>query len=191
MAHWASRILSPNSRKDEFGQAVAGQTPLSPGRLRPPARLTEADILENAYGIPTLPSNSSSSHTRSMSHPFPSLFIGKKNNGGKKSKDTGADSEGEAMISPALARQTAQNPTAKQPKAQDRDLMTGKCMTCDSLVRWPKELNVFRCTVCLTINDLKPVILEARRGDGNRAPLNMKAGAYPGGLPISHRGMLS
>ncbi|RPA97119.1 HECT-domain-containing protein, partial [Choiromyces venosus 120613-1] len=34
---------------------------------------------------------------------------------------------------------------------------TGRCMCCDCTVRWPSNLNVFRCTVCMTINDLKPV----------------------------------
>ena len=32
----------------------------------------------------------------------------------------------------------------------------GKCATCDSSVRWPQHLEVYRCTVCLMINDLKP-----------------------------------
>ena len=29
-------------------------------------------------------------------------------------------------------------------------------MTCDATVRWPQGLKVFRCTTCLTINDLEP-----------------------------------
>jgi hypothetical protein len=37
------------------------------------------------------------------------------------------------------------------------NLLTGRCMTCASMVRWPKDLSVFRCTVCLTINDLAPI----------------------------------
>jgi len=28
-------------------------------------------------------------------------------------------------------------------------------MCCDSTVRWPKNLFVFRCMICRTINDLK------------------------------------
>jgi E3 ubiquitin-protein ligase HECTD2 len=71
-------------------------------------------------------------------------------------------------VSPAQVRQITQNPTTKQGKLPEKDLVTGKCMTCDSMVRWPKNLHVFRCTVCMTINDLKPVVLEARRGDGHR-----------------------
>lgn len=195
MAPWASRILSPNSRRDESGQNAAGPSMASPARTRHPSgRLTEADILDNAYGVPTLlPSTkASSSHTRSMSHPFPSLFTSKKSGSGKKSRDLGAESGDDAgVVSPALVRQTAQNPTAKQQvKVADKDLTTGKCITCDSMVRWPKELKVFRCTVCLTINDLKPVILEVRRGDGHRAPASMKPGNHHPGSPISQRSML-
>jgi E3 ubiquitin-protein ligase HECTD2 len=125
-----------------------------------------------------------------MSHPFPSLFSsGRK----KKQDDTagigGFDSTDDEKVSPVLARTTALNPTAKSAKVPDKDLMQGKCMTCDSMVRWPKELTVFRCTVCLMINDLKPVLLEARRGDGHRQPIAAKAGIYPGS-PFGSRGSL-
>lgn len=184
MPPWTSRILSPNTRRDDAGHAISGTA--SAGPSRPPPRITEADILDNAYGIPTLPPSSSGNHTRSMSHPFPSLFMGKKHTTGKKNKGLGADSGDEGMLSSALAWQTIQNPTAKPAKVPDKELMTGKCMTCNSMVRWPKELNVFRCTVCLTINDLKPVVLEARRGDGQRAPVATKA-AVQGSSPLSKR----
>lgn len=43
----------------------------------------------------------------------------------------------------------------KPAKPSEKDLMTGNCMTCDSKVRWPRTLLVFRCTVCLAINDLE------------------------------------
>ena len=66
-------------------------------------------------------------------------------------------------------------------RVPDEDLITGKCMTCDCMVRWPKELLVFRCTICLTINDLKPVRMEARR-DGYRAPVAAKSGSSPNGM---------
>lgn len=39
--------------------------------------------------------------------------------------------------------------------AGSKQPMTGKCMTCDSTVRWPQDVRVFRCTTCLTINDLE------------------------------------
>lgn len=43
------------------------------------------------------------------------------------------------------------------------EMTTGRCMTCHSTVRWPRDLKVFRCTECLTVNDLVPY-----SGSGNR-----------------------
>lgn len=45
---------------------------------------------------------------------------------------------------------------AKHPSS-DVGLTTGQCMCCDSTVSWPKNLFVFRCMICRTINDLKPL----------------------------------
>ncbi|KAH7356860.1 ubiquitin-protein ligase-like protein E3 [Rhexocercosporidium sp. MPI-PUGE-AT-0058] len=189
MPPWTSRLLSPSTRNETGPNPVNGPA-ASPARPRP--RISEADILNNAYGIPSLPppshsnhgaSNTSKptrtpSHGRSMSHPFPSLFSTKKKRHEESAQAAGFDSTDEDSVSPNAARNIIQNPTPKQ-KVPDKDLMTGKCMTCDSMVRWPKELKVFRCTVCLTINDLKPIALEARRGDGHRTPVTVKAGTYP------------
>ncbi len=190
MPPWSNRLLSPSSR-NEPGPNPVGTSSASPARSR--SRVSETDILENAYGIPSLPppprasysttntsnSNRTPSHGRSMSHPFPSLFLGKK----KRHDDTpttgGFESTDDDNTSPGPARNIAQNPTSKQ-KVPDKDLMTGKCMTCDSMVRWPKELKVFRCTICLTINDLKPIALETRLGDGHRVPIIPKTDSFLG-----------
>lgn len=54
----------------------------------------------------------------------------------------------------------------------EKDLVTGKCITCNSLVRWPRHLDVFRCTVCLMVNDLKPgagLSMEGREAEGPSA----------------------
>ena len=193
MPPWSNRLLSPNSRNEPGpDQVPAHSSSHSPARSR--SRITESDILENAYGIPTLPlqshstygtSSSSSkpartpSHGRSMSHPFPSLFTGKKKRDGDSGAIGGFDSTDSDTVSPVKSYGVTHKAAAKQ-KAPDKDLRTGKCMTCDSMVRWPKELKVFRCTVCVTINDLKPITLEARRGDGQRVPVAVKAGTYPG-----------
>lgn len=40
----------------------------------------------------------------------------------------------------------------------DKEPVTGRCMTCDSTVRWPREVKVFRCVTCQTINDLEPFV---------------------------------
>ena len=38
----------------------------------------------------------------------------------------------------------------------EKDLAKGSCATCDTQVRWPKDLDTFRCTICLMINDRNP-----------------------------------
>lgn len=113
-----------------------------------------------------------------MSHPFPSLFAGKKKRQDGSAEGIGFESTDDDAASP-VKRNVLSNTNTKQ-KVPDKDLTTGRCMTCDSMVRWPKELKVFRCTVCLTINDLRPIALEARPGDGHRAPIAAKAGTFPG-----------
>ena len=158
--------------------------------------MTEADLLENAYGIPTLqppstPSKSSrpGSHGRSLSHPFPSLFAGRKKKQTDAPGPAGFESTDEEKMSPLLARNIPVNPTAKLAKVPDADLLEGRCMTCDCKVRWPKKLKVFRCTVCAMINDLEPVVQDPRRGVGHKAAVAAKVGSYSGPT-FSQKGML-
>lgn len=196
MPPWSNRFAG-NSR-NELGPNIVNSNPTSPGRS---TRLTETEILENAYGIPTLPppahasygaSNTSKptrtpSHGRSMSHPFPTLFSGKKRRTADSAGAPGFESTDDDSTLPSVARENSQISAPKQ-KVSDKDLTTGKCMTCDSMVRWPKDLKVFRCTVCLTINDLVPVVLEARRGDGHRTPVPLNSLVRP---IAGSRGMLA
>jgi len=156
MPPWTPRpvvINSPNSASSSRA-----------GRHHSPSRMTSDELLNQAYGIPTLhpsqpdPPQSSRprrnqngfSHGRSMSHPFPSLFSGK-----TKRQTEFAGSGLDSTDVDVNSSTASSGPSKTQPvKVQNKDLMTGKCMTCDSMVRWPRELSFFRCTVCLTINDL-------------------------------------
>lgn len=164
-----------------LGTGLANKSAVSPARTRGPSRITEADLLELAYGIPSLhaspdtPSLSknaslhvppTSKHGRSMSHPFPSLFQSKQKRQGINALSTSNVSDGDNHIPfPGPSR----IPSSKPQRPSEKVLVTGKCMTCDSRVRWPKELVVFRCTVCLTINDLKPVSTTAPERDIQRS----------------------
>lgn len=125
----------------------------------PPASATEP------YEIPTLrrravhDSASSNTpkptHNRSFSHPFPNLFGSKRSerkhhNKGEQDGISNASRDGridEGKVK-AIGQETASQRVDRQP-------VTGRCMTCDSTVRWPQGLKVFRCTTCLTINDLE------------------------------------
>ncbi|KAF5699306.1 hypothetical protein FMUND_14824, partial [Fusarium mundagurra] len=99
-------------------------------------------------------------HTRSMSQPFPSLFSSKKkrqNSVGAPPPDLGFADDDSAM--PRQAPKThARNPShTRNGPLGSKDFTTGNCMTCGSLVRWPRELKVFKCTICTTVNDLEPL----------------------------------
>ncbi len=144
---------------------------VSPARTRGHSRITEADLLELAYGIPSLhaspdipPSSSNSTslhirptskHGRSMSHPFPALFQSKQKRQGIDALSTSDLFDGDNHTQ--TPRNSSRIGISKAARSSENVLVTGKCMTCDTTVRWPKGLFVFRCTVCLTINDLKPV----------------------------------
>ncbi|KAK4133062.1 HECT-domain-containing protein [Trichocladium antarcticum] len=108
-------------------------------------------------------------HTRSMSHPFPSLFSSKKKKAAPAPGDDGfaTDSDDDSGPSPNAGG----NPAAPRGHHRDgssagnRDWVTGRCMTCASLMRWSKDLLMFKCTICLTINDLHPAARVPRRED--------------------------
>ncbi|KAM7220476.1 putative E3 ubiquitin-protein ligase [Rhypophila decipiens] len=143
---------------------------------------TQTDELEALHNLNLQGDDSSSSdedlhpssqpqrpgHTRSMSHPFPSLFSIKKkksSNMPKKSSDSDPD---EAPPVPDPSRpQTRGHRTGSS--VGNKDFSTGNCMTCGSLVRWPKELYVFKCTICLTINDLRSRLRDQKGGNGERS----------------------
>ncbi|KAL7902557.1 hypothetical protein HDV63DRAFT_22233 [Trichoderma sp. SZMC 28014] len=98
-----------------------------------------------------------SNHSRSMSNPFPSLFGSRKRQGStsKPSVDVGKASTGSASNKQA-------NTHRRGSPARSRDFATGNCMTCASLVKWPRDLKVFKCTICMTINDLVPLSVDSQ-----------------------------
>ena len=57
------------------------------------------------------------------------------------------------MSAGASASAAATSPK-KPPPVPAKDMVAGRCMTCNTAVKWPKHLNVFRCTSCLMVNDL-------------------------------------
>jgi E3 ubiquitin-protein ligase HECTD2 len=95
-------------------------------------------------------------HSRSISHPFPSPFSGRRRNKSISKRDflDSDDDDDEVTYLP--------DPLSSSPRkgalraSPGEELTTGKCMTCNCTVRWPRNLKVFRCTECLTVNDLEP-----------------------------------
>ncbi|KAF4582062.1 hect [Ophiocordyceps camponoti-floridani] len=128
-----------------------------PGRLQianPEAQAISTSSESEFEHRPPRPGNIPHRHSRSMSNPFPSLFHSK-----KKRQDSTAplppsclelECEGGAAPAQSLRRQKRGGPFGS------KEFINGNCMTCASLVKWPKELNTFKCTICSTVNDLIP-----------------------------------
>ncbi|RAL17600.1 HECT-type E3 ubiquitin-protein ligase [Aspergillus homomorphus CBS 101889] len=117
-------------------------------------------------------------HSRSISHPFPAPFaagafaaaVGKRRPSisRKKNERMGLDSDDDDLVS----YMPDPNTSPPRNRAPPPGAMTsGKCMACNCTVRWPRDLKVFRCTECLTVNDLEPYLDTAKPGGhGNSGP---------------------
>lgn len=169
MAPWPQRLNANSSNSN--GPTISGQPNWN--KPLPPAPPSAAD-----YEIPTLrrkphPSTSDPAlnHSRSFSHPFPSLFSGGRKPDKKNTLKTDGNiydtTDDDASINGDSARRngTVKSPAPNSSQKGNKEPVTGKCMTCDSTVRWPQNLKVYRCTICMTINDLEPYV-EARNETG-------------------------
>lgn len=159
MPPWPTRPHSHNSG-NTASYAPSGH--FDADRPLPPLPSTAVDL-----DIPTLyprrkpePENTSTKHGRSFSHPFP--FFG---GGSKKSEkrnvlknqiNVDSTDDDDSLIGDGRSTPSSNVPSRNASVNVGNGPMTGKCMTCDSTVRWPRDLKVFRCTICLTVNDLEP-----------------------------------
>lgn len=168
MPSWPARLplASPAASSPPSG-------PTSRGLRSPPYHAQQVDRFEDPplHGVPIIASTDSiapshpghrARHERSHSHPFPSIFGG----GRRTDREVEVDDQDEIIddlykppiLSPGLASKDYMTSTSGiHAHSAEKDLMTGNCSTCNSTVRWPRHLGVFRCTVCLMVNDLKPV----------------------------------
>ncbi|KAI9718213.1 MAG: hypothetical protein M1812_004203 [Candelaria pacifica] len=107
-------------------------------------------------------------HGRSISHPFPSFFSPT-----KKANRTEREPDILDLTDDDLATASQSLPFSKAPKGRhgqpehdtSKNLASGRCLTCDRLVRWPGEIKVFRCSICAMINDTEPVLLDQLERD--------------------------
>jgi E3 ubiquitin-protein ligase HECTD2 len=139
-------LSNVSSSVDARGSAAAYQSSSESETELPPPSTTNS-----AYRRPQ--------HSRSMSHPFPSLF-GSKNRDIQDSIEpsaAGIDRSQSAGTMPRIGplSRTHKRNVGDGPSSGSKDYATGNCMTCASLVRWPRGLKVFKCTICATINDIR------------------------------------
>ncbi|KAK2066425.1 hypothetical protein P8C59_000249 [Phyllachora maydis] len=50
---------------------------------------------------------------------------------------------------------------------------TGNCMTCNALVRWPRDLAVYKCSICATINHVQPLGADRKQGPVPAPPISL------------------
>ncbi|MCJ1433157.1 putative E3 ubiquitin-protein ligase [Xylographa pallens] len=178
MPSWSARLLSTGSASNtsashratsQVHDGIPKQTSNEIGPLETPLR-SVTFLPSESSPTRTSPTSVSPRHGRSISHPFPILFGGGKRKNSKADIhtnggdiDTGDEDLDYGKPMPPTPSQTA--------AAQDMDqlLVTGRCATCDALVRWPRHLEVYRCTVCLMINDLKPAVRDAAEASSSNA----------------------
>ena len=168
---WPNRLLSGSSVP-----IIRLSTPVSEDLQAPHTRIPGTDAYEGSAdirGVPLLQTTPSprpavgvqqrrrgNHHGRSFSNPFPSLFGGKKVNKGVGVDiiDTGLEALDDRVFEDRQEDALAEESTlgiGELVTHRKSDSATGKCMTCGLTVKWAEHLEVFRCTVCLTINDLK------------------------------------
>lgn len=138
--------------------------------------LHRVPVLASPNPIAPSPPSQRPVHERSHSHPLSSIF----GSGRKADRILGNEAHNEAigtLMGPSIrpsSRELMAAASGAPSEAGENDVVTGKCATCDSLVRWPGYLDVFRCTVCLMVNDLKPLAglstIAAESGNGSMIP---------------------
>ncbi|KAI1119920.1 hypothetical protein F5Y10DRAFT_259368 [Nemania abortiva] len=176
-----------------------------PTRSRSNSRLPEAD--PTLHGLQHIQADSSSSeddivskpkpvgkHARSMSHPFPSLFSKKKKNVPADNEPDFDDDVGGYDSHTRIYSTSSQAANTSRAVPGPAEFAAGNCMTCAGLVRWPKDHQVFRCTRCLTINDIKPFIPASHSTIRPVPRPNSRAqsvGASPLGAPMNIPNLIS
>ncbi|KAI9820087.1 MAG: putative E3 ubiquitin-protein ligase [Phylliscum demangeonii] len=138
---------------------------------------------DTLHELPELgsPPRMTARHARSISHPFPTLSdaakkanwkanpaVGFESTDDDDDDDDDSDGDGLLVVSKAffnpIRRRSAGGGDGRgrgggregRDVAEGKQMVIGRCMTCDNLLRWPRQAPVFRCTVCWTTNDLRP-----------------------------------
>ncbi|KKK12481.1 hypothetical protein AOCH_001911 [Aspergillus ochraceoroseus] len=149
----------PTSRSAAVHPSTA-PVPLPAERNLPRLLSQDVPALPPMTGNPATSPPVRRGHSRSISHPFTSPFAGigkSRNKSISKQAFLDSDDDDDDDDGTRLPNLLSSSPRKGVPRpAPGEELTTGKCMTCSSTVRWPRSVKVFRCTECLTVNDLEP-----------------------------------
>jgi E3 ubiquitin-protein ligase HECTD2 len=169
MPPWSSRLLptpiapTPPSTSASGTEIQQHSTPIDLDQHSSVLASVHRDAAGTSQPIRNAPA-----HSRSASHPFPSLFgIGRRTERTHEDsgKQIGHDTSG-GIAEPSLLKHLPRSPSYKESfTVAEGEFVTGNCATCDSTVRWPRQLDVYRCTICQMVNDLRPLVRKSLRTD--------------------------
>ena len=126
--------------------------------------LHNVPVLDSETSQDLNPVHRPSGHGRSLSHPFISVSGSASemkrefyNSNKRQGEHTAARHARD--IPPAAHVSGPAWPVANDRRRSNGGLegIVGRCTTCGTKLRWPPNILVFRCTVCLMINDIQPV----------------------------------
>lgn len=151
---WSSRLLSGSS------SSSAGPIPTSQSTTSPPT--TVSSLVDGSSNSTAISRGDSSAgrrhiHNRSASHPLPRIFGRKKSSGTLEAALESSGIVDESLV-PVDDTPPPVSPTRTGSGRRTGDEAvnaTRHCMCCGCKVRFPQHLSVFRCTGCLTVNDLE------------------------------------
>ena len=161
MPSWPTRLFlgssssSQSQKHPQTPREVASQVDRPGGATRPVTPLKSPPFATSSNYEASPASRRASHHGRSVSHPFPSIFgSGRKWNARQDEDRNVVDAKTLHVGSPgAQLPDQAGSSQLNSAQNEEAELISGRCATCDAHVRWPRHLDVFRCTVCLMIND--------------------------------------
>ena len=179
MPSWPSRTLPETSSRVSTERSMLSASQRQASGIDRSAELRESPMLRPAPSTDCAPYNTlrtPSRHGRSVSHPFPSLLASPKRSERQRKGNMGITPRTMREVDEQGDTSSGESPQLKTSVHDDDiGLRTGNCSTCNSTVRWPKHLDVYRCTACLMINDVKPIVSgepsSSRQFTGSRGSL--------------------
>ena len=168
MPSWPSRLLLGTSAPSSTSSVQRSPDIESPPPKHGPSKTTPRRVSASTSSSSR---NRPAIHGRSLSHPFTSRLhgdrqINRRTEGRNEFNALDTVEDEDPGIPSGFSRDHVFTGQMGSLQHNEKNLVTGKCATCGSFVRWPKDVDVFRCTICLMVNDLTPAS-KARSGTTN------------------------
>ena len=182
MPHWSSRLHlgSPTSGSASNADGKPARIPSHPNpkfeTLKHNSSLLRAPVLTLADSIAPAPPQKPR-HGRSYSNPTTSIL----GSGKRSEKVFGAEAQFQMVdtleypvVSSHKLPQNIHMAGARGLPSRygEAEQVTGNCGTCGSVMKWPRQVDSYRCQICLMINDLKLSIGSSEEALAGENPKN-------------------